>query len=60
MMSKKHLGSSLDDFLEEEGRLAEAEAVATRPVLAFQIAKLLEEQQMSKVKNGVCGSRSGH
>ena len=49
-MNEKHLGSSLDDFLEEEGRLAEAEAVATNRVLAFQIAKLMEEQQLSKTE----------
>ena len=40
----------LDDFLEEEGRLAEAEAVATKRVLAFQIAKLMEEQHLSKAE----------
>ena len=28
-MNEQHLGSSLDDFLTEEGRLAEAEAVAS-------------------------------
>jgi antitoxin HicB len=49
-MNEKHLGGSLDDFLEGEGRLAEAEAVATRRVLAFQIAKLMEEQQASKAE----------
>ena len=47
-MNERHLGSSLDDFLEEEGRLAEAEAVAAKRVLAFQIAKLMAEQQLSK------------
>lgn len=49
-MNKKHLGSTLDDFLEEEGRLAEAEAVAAKRVLAFQIAQLMEEQQLSKAE----------
>jgi len=50
MMNEKHLGSSLDDFLAEEGRLTEAEAIATKRVLAFQIAKLMEEQQLSKTE----------
>ena len=50
MMNEKHLGSSLDDFLVEEGRLPEAEAIATKRVLAFQIAKLMEEQQLSKTE----------
>jgi len=49
-MNKKHLGSTLDDFLEEEGRLAEAEVVAAKRVLAFQIAQLMEEQQLSKAE----------
>jgi antitoxin HicB len=47
-MNEEHLGSSLDDFLEEEGRLVEAETVAAKRVLAFQIARLMEEQQVSK------------
>ena len=50
MMNEKHLGSSLDDFLAEEVRLPEAEAIATKRVLAFQIAKLMEEQQVSKTE----------
>jgi predicted XRE-type DNA-binding protein len=49
-MNEKHLGSSLDDFLAEAGQLAEAEAVASKRVLAFQIAKLMEEQQVSKAE----------
>ncbi len=49
-MNETHLGSSLDDFLEEEGRLPEAEAVAAKRVLAFQIAKLMAEQQLSKTE----------
>jgi antitoxin HicB len=49
-MNEQHLGSSLDDFLAEEGQLAEAEAVASKRVLAFQIAKLMAEQQLSKAE----------
>lgn len=49
-MNEKHLGSTLDDFLAEEGRLAEAEAVAAKRALAFQIAQLMEEQQLSKAE----------
>lgn len=47
-MNKKYLGSNFDDFLEEEGLLAEAEAVAVKRVLAFQIAQLMESSRMSK------------
>jgi len=49
-MNEKHLGSSLDDFLVEEGRLAEAEATAAKRVLAFQIAQLMEAQHLSKAE----------
>jgi predicted XRE-type DNA-binding protein len=49
-MNEQHLGSSLDDFLAEEGRLAEAESVAAKRVLAFQISKLMAEQQLSKAE----------
>lgn len=49
-MNEKHLGSSLDDFLTEEGRLAEAEAIAAKRVLAFQIAQLMKEQRLSKAE----------
>jgi len=49
-MNEQHLGSSLDDFLTEEGRLAEAEGVAAKRVLAFQISQLMAEQQLSKAE----------
>lgn len=49
-MNPKHLGGSLDDFLANEGRLAEAEATATKRVLAFQIASLMEEQHLTKAE----------
>lgn len=50
MMNENHLGSNLDDFLAEEGLLAEAEAVAWKRVIAFQIAQLMQEQNMSKTE----------
>jgi predicted XRE-type DNA-binding protein len=49
-MNEQHLGSSLDDFLIEEDRLAEAEAVAAKRVLAFQISQLMAEQKLSKAE----------
>lgn len=47
-MKEEHLGSSLDEFLEEEGLLAEAEATAVKRVLAFQLARLMAEQRVSR------------
>lgn len=37
MITKKHIGSSFDDFLEEEGTLAETNAIAIKRVVAWQI-----------------------
>jgi len=48
MIDKKYIGSSLDDFLEEEGILEEAERVAAKRVLAYEIRQLMEEQHLSK------------
>jgi hypothetical protein len=42
-MDNIHSGSNFDDFLKEEGLLADAEEVAIRRVVAFQI-----EQEMPK------------
>lgn len=47
-MKQEHLGSNLDDFLQEEGLLAEAEAVAVKRVLAFQLTQLMIEQKVTK------------
>ncbi len=47
-MNPEHLGSEFDDFLAEEGLLEEAEAVAVKRVLAFQIATAMKEQKLSK------------
>lgn len=46
----EHLGSSFDDFLAEEGLLAGAQAVATKRVIAFQIARAMEQSDLSKTR----------
>ena len=51
MMEKKispHIGSDFDDFLEEEGILNEVEIVAAKRVIAWQIAELMKNEQISK------------
>ena len=48
-MNKKHIGSRFDDFLREEGMLAEVEAVAIKRVLAYQIAQAMKEKGLTKV-----------
>ena len=47
-MREEYLGSDFDDFLLEEGLLAEAEAVALKRVIAFQILELMKERNLSK------------
>lgn len=50
MMNEKYLGSDFDDFLAEEGILAEAEAVAIKRVIAYQVALLMQEQNLTKTE----------
>lgn len=47
-MNERHLGSDFDDFLEEEGLLAEVEAVAVKRVVAYQIEELMKEMNLTK------------
>ncbi len=47
-MKNKYLGSDFDDFLEEEGILAETEAVAVKRVIAFQIEEMMKKKHLSK------------
>ncbi len=44
----KHIGSSFDDFLQEENLLVEASAEALKRVLAWQIENFLEVNHISK------------
>ncbi|MDH1518480.1 helix-turn-helix domain-containing protein [Acinetobacter johnsonii] len=44
----QHVGSSFDDFLQEEGLLEEATAVAIKRVLAWQIAEAMKAQKLTK------------
>ena len=49
-MSKKHMGSSIDDFLKEEGVFEEAQAQAIKEVVAWQLAQAMKEKNISKNK----------
>jgi plasmid maintenance system antidote protein VapI len=49
-MSKKHMGSSIDDFLKEEEIFDEAQAQAVKEVVAWQLAEAMKEKKISKNK----------
>ena len=47
-MSRKHMGSSIDDFLKEEGIFEEAQMQAVKEVVAWQLAEAMREKKISK------------
>lgn len=49
-MSKKHMGSSIDDFLKEEGIFEESQAQAIKEVVAWQLAKAMKKKKISKAR----------
>ncbi len=49
-MSNKHMGSSIDDFLKQEGVFEEAQAEAIKEVVAWQIAEAMKKKNISKAR----------
>jgi plasmid maintenance system antidote protein VapI len=49
-MSRKRLGSSIDDLLKEEGIFEEAQAQAVKEVVAWQLAEAMKKRKISKNK----------
>jgi len=49
-MSEQNMGSSLEDFLKEEGIFEEAQAQAVKEVVAWQLAEAMRERKISKRK----------
>ena len=47
-MSKKHMGSSIDEFLKEDGIFEEAQAQAVKEVVAWQLAEAMKKKRISK------------
>jgi antitoxin HicB len=47
-MKKKHIGSGFEDFLEEDGILEECRAGAIKFMLANELEKAMNEQNISK------------
>jgi predicted XRE-type DNA-binding protein len=44
------MGSSIDDFLKEEGIFEEAEAQAVKEIVAWQLAQAMKKKRISKSK----------
>jgi antitoxin HicB len=47
-MSNKYIGSSVDDFLKEDGIYEETRDVAIKRVLAWQIKQAMKQKRISK------------
>jgi len=45
---KNHMGSSIDDFLKEEGIFEESQAQAFKEVVAWQLEEAMKKQKISK------------
>lgn len=48
MVDNKHRGSTLDNFLEQEGVLAEFQAKAIKEVIAWQLAEAMRDRKLTK------------
>ncbi len=50
MSVKEYSGSRFDAFLEEEGLLEDAQAVATKRVIAYQLSQLMKNQALTNME----------
>jgi antitoxin HicB len=48
MTANKHKGSTFDSFLEAEGLLEQAEAIAVKRVISFELEKAMKKEHVSK------------
>ena len=49
-MNKEHIGSDFDDFLKQDGLLAECEAGALKRVVAWQIEQEMKRRRITRAK----------
>lgn len=50
MKANKFKGTMLDDFLEEEGLLEDAEAIAIKRVISYELKKAMQKGHISKTQ----------
>ena len=48
--ANKHVGGDFEDFLREEGRLAESTALALKRVLAWELQKAMEKDNVTQAE----------
>ena len=51
--SARHIGSSLDSFLKDEGTFDEAQALAIKEVVVWQLTEAMAKQSVSKARLAV-------
>jgi antitoxin HicB len=49
-MKNRHVGSSLDEFLKEEGRYEEAQGHAIKEAIARQLIEAMQQQSLTKAR----------
>ena len=49
-INKKHIGSSIESWLEEEGILEETTNAAIKSVLAWELGQQMKKKKLTKVK----------
>jgi antitoxin HicB len=49
-MKNKHIGSDLDDLLDEDGASEQVVAAAIKRVLAWQLTQVMQKKQISKTE----------
>lgn len=49
-LNKQSIGSSFDDFLEEENIFAESDAIAIKRVIAYEVQKSMNEKHITKTE----------
>ncbi|WP_018912737.1 XRE family transcriptional regulator [Thiomonas sp. FB-6] len=49
-MSKRHHGSSLDDFLKDEGVFEETQALAVKEVVVWQLTEAMQKRSLTKTQ----------
>ena len=52
-MKNAHHGSSLDDFLKKEGLFEEAQALAIKEVVVWQLTDAMQERSLTKTRLAV-------